>query len=173
MAKDLEQETFELYQLAKENPQDENLQRAVSILKSTRRSRGSLQAWNDRYRGSISELDQQIQTKEQENADLQEQLSELQAEMNSLVQERARLIGERQKAIAELKKIDTEVKMAVAQVKSSKTWYGKFSTLWTFIHGLFLDDEDFGEVDHSLEADPDKPQLGSSVADVQRSLLDK
>ncbi|MEA5535299.1 hypothetical protein [Crocosphaera sp. XPORK-15E] len=39
-----------VYQLAKSYPNDTNLQEAVTIIKSLRRSQGALQGWNERYR---------------------------------------------------------------------------------------------------------------------------
>ncbi|NJN72652.1 MAG: hypothetical protein HC799_07495 [Limnothrix sp. RL_2_0] len=173
MSQDLDQKAYYLYKLAKENPHDENLQLAANLVKSTRRSRGSLQSWNQRYREDINDLDALVQSKEEANMELQQELMVMNQELELLAQEKIRLVAQRKKAIAELKKIDDEVTVAVAQVKSKKTWFGKFSVLWSFMNTLFLDDEDMGEVDYSLQPDPDQPQLGSSIADVQKSLLDK
>lgn len=172
MSQDLDQKAYYLYKLAKENPHDENLQLAANLVKSTRRSRGTLQSWNQRYRDDIGELGEVIQAKEDENLELKQELVAINQELEHLAQERIRLIAQRKKAIADLKQIDDEVKMAVAKVKQSKTWHGKFSALWSFMNSLFLDNEDMGTIDYSIEPDPDKPQLGSSVADVQRSLRD-
>lgn len=173
MPDNLDQQAQMLYQLAKENPTDENLQLAVNIVKSTRRSRGSLQGWNQRYRDDIVDLGERIEAHQTENLALIQELETLNQELVQLTQEKIRLVAERQKAIAELKNIDTEVKMAVAQVKQSTSWYGKFSILWSFLNSLFLDNEDMGEVDYVIQPDPDNPQLGSSVSDIQRSLLDR
>lgn len=62
----IEQKVKELYDLAKIYPDDENLQIAVGTLKSIRRSRGSLQSWNSRYRSQISELNSSIEIQEEE-----------------------------------------------------------------------------------------------------------
>lgn len=173
MSQDLDQKAYRLYQLAKENPHDENLQLAVSLVKSTRRSQGSLQGWNQRYRNDISDLGEQVQEQENVNLQLKEELNILSQDLRDLTQQKIQMAKEREKVNAQLREIETEVKMAVAKVKQSKTLHGKFSALWSFMNSLFLDNEDMGELDYSVGGDPDKPQLGSSVADVQKSLLDK
>ncbi|MGB2923667.1 MAG: hypothetical protein WBB82_00020 [Limnothrix sp.] len=173
MSQDLDQQAYQLYQLAKDHPDDENLQLAANLVKSTRRSRGSLQGWNQRYRGNISDLGEQLHNQEDANIQLKAELNVLSQELRDLTQQKIRMAQERDKLTGQLREIETEVTMAVAKVKQSKTLYGKFSALWSFMNSLFLDNEDMGEFDYSIEPDPDKPQLGSSIADVQRSLLDK
>lgn len=173
MSQDLDQKARDLYKLAKDNPHDKNLQLAANLVKSTRRSRSTLQSWNHRYREDISDLGEQVQDQEDVNIQLKAELNVLSQELRDLTQQKIQMAQEREKVNAQLREIQTEVTMAVAKVKQSKTWHGKFSVLWSFMNSLFLDNEDMGQVDYSIEADPDKPQLGSSIADVQKSLLDK
>lgn len=187
---DIDERVESLYKLARKNPDNAELQDAVEIVKSLRRSRGSLQGWNDRYRQEKGDLTSQIDS-------LKLELNELNAEVSGLTRDRERMIAERERldaemlkltesiaertaekerAIAQLKNIDREVKMAARNVRETKSIFGKFSILWTLLRSLFLDDEeweDFGAIDNRLPTDPDKPQMGSGPADNNRSLLDK
>jgi len=49
-AQKIEDRVTQIYQVAKQNPEDANLQEAVSLIKSLRRSQGALQGWNGRYK---------------------------------------------------------------------------------------------------------------------------
>lgn len=171
----LEQQVKQLYQLAKENEQDESLQMAVDVIKSIRRSRGSLQAWNQRYREGIETLNEEIKLQESQNLALKQELAMLSQEMEIMAYEKQRLQAEKQKVLAELRNIELEVKVATQKVQSTRSLYGKFSIVWGFLQSVFFSDnpQDFGKIDNSIEPDPDKPQMGSGVADTQKSLLDK
>jgi Mlc titration factor MtfA (ptsG expression regulator) len=94
----IEEEIKRLYQLARANPDDENLRTAVQIVKTVRRSRGSLQGWNNRYRGNIQSLNDQVLLQEQEKA-------RLQSEVNDLIEQKRLVIIQRDKVKAELRKI--------------------------------------------------------------------
>jgi hypothetical protein len=73
----IEEEIKRLYQLARANPEDENLRTAVQVVKTVRRSRGSLQGWNNRYREDIQSLNDQVLLQEQEKALLQSEVNDL------------------------------------------------------------------------------------------------
>ena len=177
----LEKSIKELYQLAKERD-DESFQLAVDVIKTMRRSRGSLQAWNQRYREGIESLHEDIQAQEDLNHRLQSELNLLKEDMQEIALEKQRILQERQKAIQqrdfltnELKQIDIEAKVAAEKVQSTKSLFGKFSIMWTFFQSTFFSDDpkDYGVIDNSFEPDPDKPQLGSGIANLQKDLLDK
>lgn len=194
------QENFEelikrLYEMAKESPEDENLQEVVKLIKFMRRSRGSLQSWNQRYRSDITNLQDEVNEQMLTNENLQQQLAEAQQEMEQLGLEKQRLTREREKIRAELRQIDQEVKVAAEKVRSTNSLYGKFSIVWQFLQSTFFseDPQTFGKIergddddednlppgagvidpDRKPNDDGDKPWMGSSRADIQRDLLDR
>ncbi len=178
----LERQVKDLYKLAKERCDDESLQLAVDVIKTMRRSRGSLQAWNQRYREGIESLHEDIQTQEDLNHTLQSELNLLQEDMRAITLEKQRIMQEKLRAMQqrdiltnELKQIDLEAKVAAKKVQSTKSLFGKFSIMWSFFQSTFFSDdpEDYGVIDNSFEPDPDKPQLGSGIASLQKDLLDK
>ncbi|QUS60266.1 hypothetical protein IQE94_14580 [Synechocystis sp. PCC 7339] len=165
----IEQKVKELYDLAKIYPDDENLQIAVSSLKSIRRSRGSLQSWNSRYRSQISDLNNSIEIQEEEKNRLQAELDQIKLEVKNSVVEKQRMIIERDKIKADLKNIQTEVELAALKVKESKSWFGKFHILWTFVNSVFFDEPpDMGLIDTSPKSDPDKPQMDTKPSSIGR-----
>lgn len=172
----VEEKVQRLYKLAKDYPEDERLQTAVEAVKSLRRSRGSLQSWNGRYRQEVNQLNTEIRLKEQEKLALQRELDQAQQEVDAMIQQKQRLMAERDKVQAELKNIQTEVKIAAVQVKEADTWLGKFSVLWSFINSVFFDDSDrpdMGNINMRLKPDPNRPQMETDPASIGRSLLDK
>ncbi|WP_041764270.1 hypothetical protein [[Leptolyngbya] sp. PCC 7376] len=178
----LERQVKELYQLAKERCDDESLQLAVDVIKTMRRSRGSLQAWNQRYREGIECLHEDIQAQEDLNRSLQRELNQLSDEMRAMTLEKKRILQDRRKAIQqkefltqELRQIEIEVNVTAKKVQSTKSLFGKFSIMWSFFQSTFFSDDpqDYGVIDNSFEADPEKPQLGSGISDIQRDLLDR
>lgn len=165
----IEQKVKELYDLAKIYPDDENLQIAVSTLKSIRRSRGSLQSWNSRYRSQISDLNSSIEIQEEEKNRLQAELDQIKIEVQNSIAEKQKMIIERDKIKAELKNIQTEVELAAFKVKESRSWFGKFHILWTFVNSVFFDEPpDMGLIDTSLKSDPDKPQMDTKPSSIGR-----
>jgi predicted RNase H-like nuclease (RuvC/YqgF family) len=164
-----------LYKLAKKYPDNQELQEAVSVIKSLRGSQGQYKRWNQQYRDDNNNLKDQVLEISTNNLDLQKELESLNAEMLNLTQEKTKIIAQREQAIAELKHIEMEVKVAAHNVRSTKSVYGKLTILWTLVKSLFLDDnwEDFGSIDNSLPPDPDKPQMGSGQSNINKSLLDK
>ncbi len=165
----VEQKVKELYELAKVYPDDENLQIAVSALKSIRRSRGSLQSWNSRYRSQISDLNNSIEIQEEEKNRLQAKLDQTNLEVHNLILERQKMLVEKDKVKAELRNIQTEVELAALKVKESKSWFGKFHILWTFVNSVFFDEPpDMGLIDTSLKSDPDKPQMDTKPSSIGR-----
>lgn len=171
----LEQQVKQLYQQAKEESDNESLQMAVDVIKTMRRSRGSLQAWNQRYREGIDSLSEEVKIREAQNLTLQEELKILSQEMEIIAYEKQRLQAEKQKVMAELREIEIQVNVAAKKVQSTHSLYGKFSIVWEFLQSVFFSDDpqDFGAINNAIEPDPDKPQMGSGVANNQRSLLDK
>lgn len=171
----IDERVKDFYELAKKHPDDANLQEALALVKSLRHSQGSLKGWNERYRLDNGALKTEITQFSQDNAFLKKELATLNQEMLQLTHEKEKIVAQRQKAIAELKHIQTEVEVAAANVKQTKSLFGKFSILWVLIKSLFLDDDfgGYGKIDDSLPPDPDKPQMNTDTASVNRSLLDK
>ena len=178
----LDKQVKELYQIAKERCDDQSLQLAVDVIKTMRRSRGSLQAWNQRYREGIESLHEDIQAQEDLNHTLQSELNFLKEDMQEMTLEKQRILKEKAQLIqkrdiltSELKQIDLEAKMAASKVQSTKSLFGKFSIMWSFFQSTFFSDDpkDYGVIDSSFDPDPDKPQLSSGIASLQKDLLDK
>ncbi|WP_332867674.1 hypothetical protein [Pannus brasiliensis] len=186
---DIDERVDSLYKLARKNPDNSELQDVVEIVKFLRRSQGSLQGWNERYRQEKGDLKLQIDSLNAELESLNSEVStltrdrermsaereKLNAEMLDLTESIAKRTAEKERAIAELKNVEREVKMAARNVRETRSIFGKFTILWTLLRSLFLDEEweDFGAIDNRLPTDPDKPQMGSGQADNNRSLLDK
>jgi hypothetical protein len=180
MTDPIEEQVKVLYQLARENPEDENLQTAVKIVKKVRRSRGSLQGWNERYRGDIRSLNDQILIQAQEKAHLQ-------SELQKIVEQKTSIIIQRDKAKAELRKIEIEASIAAAQLRKNYSWYGKFMILWNFVRSVFdisLDMDGNAVITNpnhpnnprilgDLDDLNDKPWMGTDSASIQRDLLDR
>jgi seryl-tRNA synthetase len=172
----VEEKVQRLYKLAKEHPDDERLQMAKEAIESLRRSRGSLQGWNGRYREEVSQLNTEIQVKDQEKIALTQELGKVQQEVQAMIQQKQRLIAEREKVQAELRHIQTEVELAAARVKETHGWFGKFSILWTFINSVFFDDgdrPDMGKIETSVKVDPDRPQMQTDPASIGKDLLNR
>jgi len=176
----IEEEIKRLYQLARANPEDENLRTAVQIVKTVRRSRGSLQGWNNRYRGNIQSLNDQVLLQEQEKA-------RLQSEVNDLIEHKRLVIIQRDKVKAELRKIEIEANIAAAKIRENHSWYGKFMILWNFIRLVFdvpPDIDSNGILDNpknpnsptiinDLDDLRDKSAMRTDLTSIQRDLLDR
>jgi predicted trehalose synthase len=176
----IEEEIKRLYQLARANPEDENLRTAVQIVKTVRRSRGSLQGWNNRYREDIQSLNDQILLQEQEKA-------RFQSELYSIIEQRQLIEAQRDKAKAELRKIETEANIAAAKIRENHSWYGKFMILWNFVRVVFdvpPDIDSNGILDNpknpnsptiinDLDDLRDKSGMRTDSASIQRDLLDR
>jgi chromosome segregation ATPase len=159
---ELDQRVEELYTLARQKPDDTNLQEAVDIVKTLRRSQGALKGWNGRYREENNNLNQEIQQ-------ISTELSLLNQQMQQLTEDKQRILREREKFLAELKHIETEVQVAAARVKNTKTTWGKLDILWTLVKSLFLDESfHLGKIDNSLPPEERGTWLGSSAADIQK-----
>jgi hypothetical protein len=172
----VEEKVQRLYKLAKEYPEDERLQTAVEAVKSLRRSQGSLQGWNSRYRQEVGQLNTAIQLKDQEKLALEQELNRVQQEVHTMVAQKQRLVAERERVQAELRHIQTEVELAAARVKETHGWFGKFSILWSFVNSVFFDDGDrpeMGTVETAVKPDPDKPQMQTDPASLGKDLLDR
>ena len=172
----VEEKVQRLYKLAKQHPDDENLQTAVAAVKSLRRSRGSLQSWNGRYRETVGNLRTEIQLKDQEKLALEQELAQVKQEVQLMVVQKQQLLAEREKVQGELRHIQAEVEMAAARVKETHGWFGKFSVLWSFINSVFFDDgnrPEMGTLEPLPGSDADKPQMSTDPASVGRSLLDQ
>lgn len=176
----IEEEIKRLYQLARANPEDENLRTAVQIVKTVRRSRGSLQGWNKRYREDIQSLNNQILLQEQEK-------TRLQSEVNDLIEQKRLVIIQRDKVKAELRKIEIEANIAAAKIRENHSWYGKFMILWNFVRVVFdvpPDIDSNGILDNpknpnsptiinDLDDLRDKSAMRTDLTSIQRDLLDR
>ena len=176
----IEEEIKRLYQLARANPEDENLRTAVQVVKTVRRSRGSLQGWNNRYREDIQSLNDQVLLQEQEKA-------RLQSEVNDLIEQKRLVIIQRDKVKAELRKIEIEANIAAAKIRENHSWYGKFMILWNFIRLVFdvpPDIDSNGILDNpknpnsptiinDLDDLRDKSAMRTDLTSIQRDLLDR
>ncbi len=178
-----------VYKLAKNYPDNEQLQEAVEVVKTLRRSQGQLAYWTEQHKTDKKQLKAEIITLSKENQELEIQiklksedidslkseLKQLDQQMIQLTEDKQKMSAQRDKVLAELKYIEREVKLANSQVKETKSLYGKFSIVWTLLQALFFSDDpqDFGKIDNTLEPDPDKPQMGTSPSDNGRSLLNR
>lgn len=181
----IEQQVEQLYQLAKENPEDTNIQLAVQVVKTLRRSRGSLQGWNERYRGDISSLNSQIEINESEINRLQSELDVVSKQVNDYLEQKRLAIIQRDRLKAEIRNIEREAQLTAIRVKENHSWYGKFMIIWNFIHSVFkdipLEIDSNGVIDNSqapriiddLEDLKGKPWMGTDTASIQRDSLDR
>ncbi|MGB5594420.1 MAG: hypothetical protein WBM32_02910 [Crocosphaera sp.] len=178
-----------VYKLAKIHPDNEQLQEAVEVVKTLRRSQGQLAYWSEQHKIDKKELKREIVLLSKENQELevqitlksqnldslQSELTQLNQQMVQLTQDKQRMIAQRDKVVAELKHIETEVELASIQVKETNSLYGKFSIVWTLIQSLFFSDDpqDFGNIDNTLPDYIDKDQMKTDPASIGRNLLDK
>lgn len=170
----IEQKVHKIYDLARQNPDNIPLQEAADLVKSLRRSQGQLRSWNGKYREINSDLSAKVEQVSLEKNQLESELAHINHEMIQLAQQRERLIAERSRALAQLKAIEVEVDVAAQKIRQTHSLFGKFTILWTLMKSFFLnDDEDFGPIDSRLPPDPDKPQMESDRASINRSLLDR
>lgn len=174
-AEEIDKRVKELYQLAEMNPDNLQLQKAVALIKTLRRSQGALQSWNGRYREVNSELASEMAQVSQDNALLKDEIAQINQEMENLVYQKGQILAERSRVIAELNAIQTEVEIAAMKVRETRSLFGKFSILWTLVKSLFLEDDpaDFGKIESTLPVDPNKPQMETDQASINRSLLDR
>ena len=110
------------------------------------------------------------------NEKIKEQYAEIEAyqqDLQKLTVQKQQLFENLNQATRELEKIDTEVKVAVARVKHQKTIWGKFSTMVEFLRTLFVDEDEIQEILETDNSDPDKPQMNTDIASIQRDLLDR
>lgn len=189
MTVDIDTRVKSVYKLAKSYPDNEQLQEAVGVVKTLRRSQGQLAFWSEQHkidkkklRAEIitlckenQELEVQIKLKLEDINSLKSELAQINQQMTQLTQEKQKVIAQRDKVIADLRHIETEVELARMKVQQTQSIYGKLGILWTLIQSLFFSDDPqgFGKIDNSVESDPDKPWMGTSSADIGRNLLDK
>ena len=184
MTDKIEQQVEKLYQLAKENPDDANFQAAVQIVKTLRRSRGSLQGWNDRYRVNIESLNDEIEIQESEINRLQSELHNANEQVKDVIEQTRLAIIQRDKVKAELRKIEVEVNMAVAQIKENHSLHGKFMIFWNFIQLVFdvpseidsngiLDNSQAPKISNDLDDLNNKAWMKTDTASIQRDSLDR
>ncbi|MGK7941137.1 MAG: hypothetical protein AB4062_13495 [Crocosphaera sp.] len=178
-----------VYKLAKNYPENKQLQEAVEVVKTLRRSQGQLVRRREEQKIEKKSLKAEIVKISKENQELKveinlkyesiealkSELTDLNQQMVKLTQDKQTITAQRDKVIAELKNIETEVELATIKVKETKSLYGKFSIVWMLIQSLFFSDnpQDFGKIDNTLPYDPNKPQMGTSQSDIGRHSLDK
>ncbi len=189
MTVDIDTRVKSVYKLAKHYPNNEQLQEAVGVVKTLRRSQGQLAFWSEQHKIDKKKLKAEIVTLSRENQELEVQIKlksenintlnfeliQIDKQMVKLTQDKQKAIAERDKVIANLKHIQTEVELARMKVQQTQSIYGKLGILWTLIQSLFFSDDPqgFGKIDNSVEYDPNKPQMGTSQSDIGRDLLDK
>ncbi len=177
-----------VYKLAKTYPDNEQLQEAVGIVKTLRRSQGQLAYWSEQHKIDKKQLKAEIITLSKENQELEVQirlksdnievlkseLEQINEQMKQLTQDKQRAIAQRDRVIADLKKIETEVEIATIKVQKTNNLFGKFSIIWTLIQSLFFSDnpQDFGKIDNTLPDFDDKEQMKTDPSSINRSLLD-
>ncbi|MDJ0659589.1 MAG: hypothetical protein QNJ42_08865 [Crocosphaera sp.] len=175
-----------VYKLAKAYPDNEQLQEAVGIVKTLRRSQGQLAYWSEQHQIDKKKLKAEIITLSKENQELEVQIklksenieilkSELQQineQMTQLTQDKQRMIAHRDKVLADLKQIKTEVELATINVQKTNNLFEKFSIIWTLIQSLFFSNnpQDYGKIDNTLPDFDDKPWMGTSPADIGKDL---
>ena len=162
----MEQRINELYKLANTSKEDSELKDAVAIIKYLRRSVGQHNRYKQEYLNQATEYKETIVVQSLE-------IEEYQKKIQELAVQKKQAIENLNKATRELERIDSEIKVAVARVKHEKTWFGKFSRLLDFFRTLFLEEDDIQallEVDYSH---PNKPQMNTDIASIQRDLYDQ
>ena len=110
------------------------------------------------------------------NEEIRKQSAEIEIyhhKLQKLTVEKQRAIEKRDQAKRELDAINTEVKLAVERVKHEKTIWGKFSKMVNFLRALFVDEDEIQEILKTDYSDPDKPQMNTDIASIQRDLLDR
>ncbi|ACB49676.1 hypothetical protein cce_0325 [Crocosphaera subtropica ATCC 51142] len=178
-----------VYKLAKTYPDNQQLQEAVGVVKTLRRSQGQLAFWSEQHKIDKKQLKAEIITLSRENQALEVQirlkvqdidrlkseLTQINEQMTQLTEEKQRMIAQRDRVIAQLKQIETEVELATIQVRQTNDLFKKFSIIWTLLQSLFFRDtrQGYGKIDNTLPDFKDKPQMGTSSADIGRDLLDK
>ncbi len=182
MKEGFEEKVQELYQLAKEKPEDQAFQDAIEVIKSLRISRGTLQSWTGKYRDQIEVLETDIDTLEgelvlkgDEKIQLERQLDAANQEITTLIQNLEQITIKKDRLYAELRQMEQEAYAVAERVRKTNSIFGKFQAVWQFLQLIFFEDDpkDPGTIDLNPEADPEKPQMGSGVTNTQRSLLDK
>ena len=101
------------------------------------------------------------------------EIEEYQHKLQNLAVQKQQTLENLKQATRELEKINTEVKVAVARVKHQKSIWGKFSTMLDFLRTLFLDEDEIQELWKTDYSDPDKPQMNTDIASIQKNLLDR
>ncbi|MDJ0600129.1 MAG: hypothetical protein QNJ37_14970 [Crocosphaera sp.] len=178
-----------VYKLAKHYPDNEQLIEAVEVVKTLRRSQGQLQYWSKQHKVDKKKLKAEIVTLSRENQELEieirlksenievfkAELTQINEQMTQLTQEKQKMVAQRDKVVAELKQIETEVEIATIKVQKTNNLFEKFSIIWTLIQSLFFSDnpQDIGKIDNTLPYDPNKPQMETNPADINRDLLDR
>ena len=189
MVTDIDIRVKSMYKLAKACPEDQNLQEAIEVIKTLRRSQSQSVRRREESKIEKQRLKSEIVQLSQENLklgeevtslshninSLQSELTTLNSEMVQLTQDKQRIIAQRDRVIAELKNIETEVEIATQKVQEANSWYGKFTIIWTLIQSLFFSDEPetIGTIDKTLPDYPDQPQMNTDPASIGRDLLDK
>ena len=189
MTVDIETRVKSVYKLAKTYPDNEQLQEAVEVVKTLRRSQGQLAHWSEQHKIDKKKLKAEIITLSKENQELEVQikikydtieslkseLTEINQQMTQLTEDKQRMIVQRDRVVAELKQIETEVELATIKVKQTNDLFEKFSIIWTLIQSLFFrdDPQDYGTIDNTLPDFDDKEQMKTDPSSINRSLLDR
>ena len=175
-----------VYDLAKRYPDNKQLQEAVEVVKTLRRSQSQYERWSKQHKidkknlkaeitkvsKENQELEVQIKLKSENIEVLQSELNQINEQMMQLTQEKQRMIAQRDRVIAELKEIEKEVEIATIQVKQTNNLFEKFSIIWILIQSLFFksDPQDFGNIENTLPDFTDKPWMRTTPADIGKDL---
>ncbi|MDJ0508830.1 MAG: hypothetical protein QNJ64_06220 [Crocosphaera sp.] len=189
MAVDIETRVKTVYELAKTYPNNEQLQEAVGVVKTLRRSQGQLNYWSEQHKIDKKQLKAEIITLSKENEELEVQirlksdnievlkseLNQINERMTQLTEDKQRMIAQRDRVVAELKQIETEVEIATKRVQQTNSIYEKFTVIWTLVQSLFFshNPRSFGKIDNSLPDDDDKDQMKTKIENINRNLLDR
>ena len=120
-----------VYKLAKAYPDNEQLQEAVEVVKTLRRSQGQSVRRREEYKldqkklkaeiikvsKENQELEVQIKLKSENIEVLKSELNQIHEQMMQLTEDKQRMIAQRDKVLAELKQIETEVELATKRVQ--------------------------------------------------------
>ena len=145
MTIDIDTRVKDVYKLAKTYPNNAELQEAVGIVKTLRRSRGQLVYRSEQHKIDKKKLKAEIVTLSKENQELEVQikikyetiellkseLTQINEQMTQLTQEKQRMIAQRDRVVAQLRKIETEVEIATIKVRETNDLFHKFSIIWT------------------------------------------
>ena len=175
-----------VYKLAKAYPHNEQLQEAVEVVKTLRRSQGQSVRRREEYKlhqkklkaeiikvsKENHELEVQIKLNSEDINSLKSELQQINRNMIQLTQEKQRMIAQRDKVVSELKQIEKEVEIATIKVKKTNNLFEKFSIIWILIQSLFFQDDpqDFGNIENTLPDFTDKPWMGTTPADIGKDL---